>query len=252
MISKILEHAGHSCVLVNNGRHALDTLEHSEFDLIIMDMQMPEMGGIEAAKLYHFSTATDKKVPIIILTANATVEAKRECEEANIDAYLTKPIVARTLIDKINSLCNQHSSQSANTSTESNNSASIHTIDSTVFIDKEVIQSIKDLSTDTHFVRDVIETFISDAANLLSEMESAIANKNYTLYLEHVHALKGSAGSVGAKRLFEQCKSTPLEAPNDNGYISNLKETNQIFQATKDELINYLSISSTNPAERSV
>lgn len=247
VITKILEHAGHSCVLVNNGRQALDTLEHNAFDLIIMDMQMPEMGGIEAAKLYHFSAMDNNKAPIIILTANATIEAKRECEEANIDAYLTKPIVARTLIDKINSLCNQYSR--THTPTDSNNSTCIQIIDSMVIIDNEVIQSIRDLSTDTDFLRNVIETFISDANNLLSEMESAIANKNLTLYLEHVHALKGSAGSVGAAMLFEQCKSTLIQAPNERNCISNLKETSQLLQTTKDELFKYLSTSTTHLVE---
>ena len=105
VISKILEHAGHICRLVYNGKEALDTLDDKIFDLIVMDMQMPEMGGIEAAKIYHFTTEGKKISPIIILTANATIEAKRECEEANIDAYLTKPIVASLLIDTINSLC---------------------------------------------------------------------------------------------------------------------------------------------------
>jgi two-component system sensor histidine kinase RpfC len=249
VISKIVEHAGHTCVLVNNGKQALDTLENNEFDLIIMDMQMPEMGGIEAAKIYHFSTADSKKIPIIILTANATVEAKRECEEANIDAYLTKPIVAQTLLNKINSLCRKYSNKYAHLSTD--NTTSAHTIDPASFVDKHVIQSIRDLSTDTHFVCDVIETFITDATSLLSEMETAIANKNFTLYLEHVHALKGSAGSVGAKRLFEQCKSTLLQVPDDSGYISNLMETNQLFQATKNELFHYLSTSTAHPIEES-
>lgn len=247
VISKILEHAGHKCVLVNNGKHALDRLEHSMFDLIIMDMQMPEMGGIEAAKIYHFSRADDKKVPIIILTANATIEAKRECKEANIDAYLTKPIVARTLIDKINALCSEFN----NIPTEKNNATCIQHTDSINLIDKEVIQSIRDLSTDTNFVHEVIETFISDATNLLSEMESAIAKKNLTLYLENMHALKGSAGSVGAKMLFEQCKLTLLQVPSENGYISNLKETNQLLQDTINELTNHLSTSTSKTAKES-
>ena len=249
VISKIVEHAGHTCVLVNNGKQALDTLENNEFDLIIMDMQMPEMGGIEAAKIYHFSTADNKKIPIIILTANATVEAKRECEEANIDAYLTKPIVAQTLLNKIDSLCRKFSKKHTHISTD--NTSSAHTIDPASFVDKYVIQSIRDLSTDTCFVNDVIETFITDATSLLAEMETAIANKNFTLYLEHVHALKGSAGSVGAKRLFEQCKSTLLQAPDDSGYISNLMETNQLLQTTKNELIHCLSTSTVHSVEKS-
>ncbi|MGW8229032.1 MAG: ATP-binding protein, partial [Gammaproteobacteria bacterium] len=63
VISKILERAGHNCVLVENGQLALDELEYTRFDLVIMDMQMPVMGGIEAAKLYKFTTPLESRSP---------------------------------------------------------------------------------------------------------------------------------------------------------------------------------------------
>jgi len=245
VISKILEHAGHNCILVDNGQHALDTLENTEFDLIIMDMQMPKMGGIEAAKIYHFSTEDRKKSPIIILTANATIEAKRECEEANIDAYLTKPIVAKVLLKTIYSLCNNV----GKTDIDDSSNPPIKTMDSATILDREVIQSIKELSSDTNFIRDLIEIFINDATKLLSEMESAIAKNNFTLYLEHVHALKGSAGSIGANKLFELCQSTLLQPPKDICYISNLRKSNQLFQATNNELNRYLSTLAIHQSE---
>ena len=242
VISKILQHAGHECTLVYNGKQALDILENNVYDLIIMDMQMPEMGGIEAAKIYNFSTEGSKKSPIIILTANATIEAKRECEEAKIDAYLTKPIVARVLLASINSLCKDVSTNPAFMTAPVNNAIPIETLETTAILDVEVIQSIKDLSTDNNFIRDVIKIFISDAANLLSEMESAIASRNFTVYLEHMHALKGSAGSVGAKKLFEQCRFTLQQPNSDINYIQNLRKTNQLFDVTKNELDSFLSI----------
>jgi len=247
VISKILEHAGHNCILVDNGQHALDTLDDTEFDLIIMDMQMPKMGGIEAAKIYHFSTEDSKKSPIIILTANATIEAKRECEEANIDAYLTKPIVAQVLLNTIYSL---HKNVSNITNNDSIRSP-VQAMDSVAILDKEVIQSIKELSTDTNFVHDLINIFINDATKLLSEMESAIAKKNFTLYLEHIHALKGSAGSMGANKLFELCQSTLLLPPSDISYIANLKKINRLFQATSAELSRYISTLTTPSSESS-
>ncbi|RLA02712.1 MAG: hypothetical protein DRQ45_04300, partial [Gammaproteobacteria bacterium] len=245
VISKILEHAGHNCILVDNGQYALDALENTEFDLIIMDMQMPKMGGIEAAKIYHFSTEDRKKSPIIILTANATIEAKRECEEANIDAYLTKPIVAKVLLKTIYSLCNNV----GKTDIDDSSKPPIKTMDSATILDREVIQSIKELSSDTNFIRDLIEIFINDATKLLSEMESAIAKNNFTLYLEHVHALKGSAGSIGANKLFELCQSTLLQPPKDICYISNLRKSNQLFQATNNELNGYLSTLAIHQSE---
>lgn len=252
VISKILEHGGHNSLIVNNGKEALDAIEDSNFDLLIMDMQMPEMGGIEAAKIYHFSTEENKKVPIIILTANATIEAKRECSEAKVDAYLTKPIVAKTLLNTINSLCEGTTSKRPQTSVAFDSSTTTNTTSPSAILDKAVIQSIRDLSDDPNFAYDVIETFIHDSSLLLTKMEKAIADKNIALYLEHIHALKGSSGSLGAIKLFEHCKLTLLQTPSEINHISNLRTTSQLAQATKDELYNYLATSKSGPIKESI
>ena len=213
---------------------------------------MPEMGGIEAAKIYHFSMEENKKVPIIILTANATIEAKRECNEAKVDAYLTKPIIAKTLLNTINSLCEGTTSKRSRTHVAGNSSTTTNTTSSSVILDKAVIQSIRELSDNSNFVYDLIETFISDSSLLLTNMEKAIADKDITLYLEHIHALKGSSGSLGATKLFKHCKLTLLQPPSEINYISNLRTTSQLAQITKDELYNYLATFKSGPIKESI
>ena len=108
VIKNILEYGGHTVTISNNGEIALDLLEQQQFDLIILDMQMPVMGGIEATKIFRFMYPDKKDIPIIILTANATKEAKAACKEANVDAYLTKPIEPEKLLNTISSLINNH------------------------------------------------------------------------------------------------------------------------------------------------
>ena len=244
VISKILEHAGHSCVICNNGKEALDTIEEKSFDLLIMDMQMPTMGGIEAAKIYNFSKTSNYKVPIIILTANATIEARRECEDAKIDAFLTKPIDAQALLGTIRKLCNtkhykcnveHNSTRESNRSTEP---------PKTQFLNIDSIQSISDLSEDPDFIKHVVDTFISDGKQLLLDMETSLAENKTGRYLEHVHALKGSAGSLGAEKLFELCRTTLVAERNTINYIDNLKKTVSLFSDTCDQLSNYLVNSS--------
>ena len=93
---------------MDNGQQALDALDESNIDLIVMDMQMPVMGGIEAAKLYNYTTPAEHRKPIIILTANATKEAQKQCEDANVDGYLTKPIVAKKLLSTIDEVSNKN------------------------------------------------------------------------------------------------------------------------------------------------
>jgi two-component system sensor histidine kinase RpfC len=104
ILSKILERAGHNVNMVENGEQALDILEDHAYDLAIMDMNMPVMGGLEAFKIYRATDSKKPQMPVIILTASATVDAKQACEEAGVDAFLTKPIETRSLLETIKRL----------------------------------------------------------------------------------------------------------------------------------------------------
>src|SRR5262245_2165551 len=107
VIAKILERAGHTMRLVDNGEGALDALEEGTFDIVLMDVNMPVMNGIEATKLYRFASLGAPHVPIVALTADATAEARTRCEEAGMDACLTKPIEPARLLDLIDGLVPQ-------------------------------------------------------------------------------------------------------------------------------------------------
>ena len=241
VISKILDRAGHNCVLVENGQLALDRLEYDRFDLVIMDMQMPVMGGIEAAKLYQFTTPLETRSPIIILTANATTEAKLECEEANVDAYLTKPIVASKLISTINTICSDANNRIRNSPDNPvpNDNTPKNNVENVPLLDLVVLNSVKDLSSDDSFINELIAVFINDCGELFAEMESAVAAKDYETYLENIHAMKGSAGSMGAQKLFVHCKQTLLQEPRTQNLIENLKIVNSLLKQTEEALSEY-------------
>ena len=104
VVAKILERAGHHATIVDDGEAALDVLNVREFDLVLMDVNMPVMNGIEATKLYRFAALGRPRVPIVALTADATEEVARRCEEAGMDACVTKPIEPRRLLEIIDSL----------------------------------------------------------------------------------------------------------------------------------------------------
>jgi two-component system sensor histidine kinase RpfC len=242
VISKILEHAGHTAYLVNNGQEALDALEKDEFNMLIMDMQMPVMGGIEAAKLYNFTSLGSKKIPIIILTANATLEAKQLCEEANVDGYLTKPIEAKKLLSAIHSINAQyHASVDPNIS--SNNIISLNTPNEQSYkmLNKNIIDDLISLSDDELFIKEIIKGFAKDSQNLLSQMETALSRKDYIGYKECLHALKGCAGSVGAERLHIACKDPTFRDEDPLSYVSNLKILNRIKTETMNDLLGYIN-----------
>jgi len=250
VISKILEKVGHKCILVENGQVALDKLETEIVHLIIMDMQMPVMGGIEAAKLYQFTTPAENKVPLIILTANATTEAKRECEEANVDAYLTKPIEADKLISTINTLCagNRPRITAKPDGDEVNSDPSSCAFEDEPLLDHEVIESLKDLSSNGEFVSDLVRVFRQDGEKLLTDMEAAVAVNDHNAYMEYIHALKGSSGSLGAHSLYLHCRETLLNNLEPGEYIRNLQTTRSLFHESLHALDLYIQDYTPNAA----
>ena len=92
IIENLLEMEGHACLLAVNGRDAVDAARDGDFDVIIMDMQMPVMDGLEATRAIRRLGGRYGGIPVIALTANASEEARRECEAAGMSHFVTKPM----------------------------------------------------------------------------------------------------------------------------------------------------------------
>jgi two-component system, sensor histidine kinase and response regulator len=99
---RLLERCGHSAIVANNGLEALKAFQSQSFDLIIMDVQMPDMSGLEATEEIRKAEAqTGDHVPIIALTAHAMKGDLEKCLNAGMDDYLSKPIHVKDLMEKI-------------------------------------------------------------------------------------------------------------------------------------------------------
>ena len=95
---RLLEKAGHSVTIAGNGREALAWLVSQPFDLVLMDVQMPEMDGLEATTaIRQRERETGQHLPIVALTAHAMKGDRERCLEAGMDAYVTKPVVQQVL-----------------------------------------------------------------------------------------------------------------------------------------------------------
>jgi two-component system, sensor histidine kinase and response regulator len=102
LAKRLLEKRGHSVVVAVNGREAILALEKQSFDAILMDVQMPVLGGLEASTLIRErEKSTGAHVPIIALTANAMAGDRERCLGAGMDDYLTKPLQAKELFAMI-------------------------------------------------------------------------------------------------------------------------------------------------------
>ena len=100
--TKILEKSGHRVTVARTGREALALLDRGSIDLVLMDVQMPEMGGLEAtAVIRDKEKATGTRVPIIAMTAHAMKGDREQCLQAGMDDYVSKPINARDLLAAI-------------------------------------------------------------------------------------------------------------------------------------------------------
>ena len=241
VIRKILERGNHSSYIVGNGQEALDALEEDTFDLIIMDMQMPVMGGIEAAKIYNFSTHSNKRIPIIILTANVTTEALRECQDANVSAYLTKPINVNKLLAEIHTLSNKPSEATKVDNKLVTNSPDDNATPDLSILDYPTLENLQMLTDDNSFVPTLISGYLTDSKKQLSQMEITVSNKQYDLFRELLHAMKGSSGSIGALKLHGLCKDDQKLYSDDIEYIQTLREVSDIFSETENCLLDYLN-----------
>jgi two-component system sensor histidine kinase RpfC len=102
VITTFLQQEGHTVTHVDNGRAALEALQHdSSLDLVLMDMRMPEMTGLEVARRWREIEPGHKHIPIIALTANSTTIERNQCFEAGMDQFITKPVSQSRLMEII-------------------------------------------------------------------------------------------------------------------------------------------------------
>ena len=102
LAARFIEKRGHTATVVGNGREALEALEQSSFDIVLMDVQMPEMDGFEAtAEIRKKERITGKHIPILAMTAHAMSGDRERCLAAGMDGYVSKPIRADELFREI-------------------------------------------------------------------------------------------------------------------------------------------------------
>ena len=101
----LLERWGHTVVKANNGREALEAVQRQPFDLVLMDVQMPEMDGFEAtAAIREMEKGTVTHIPIVAMTAHAMKGDREHCLEKGMDGYVSKPLQPAVLFDLLESL----------------------------------------------------------------------------------------------------------------------------------------------------
>jgi two-component system sensor histidine kinase RpfC len=205
VLAKILERANHELSLVEHGDEALDLLEREGFDVAILDRNMPGISGIETVRALRMMEMGGPRLPVIILSADVTEEARREAQEAGADLYLTKPVQATRLLEALITLCPSAEAAAAPTVSRAPAEAAGGDAPAASMLDYDQLTLLEGLGSRSDFMERLIGVFVGDSATLMEKMEAAIDAKRFGELRALVHALKGSASSIGAERLSGAC-----------------------------------------------
>ena len=243
VMSRILERGGHTATLVSDGERALDALENSNFDIALIDRNMPRLSGIETVQAIRLTTGARERLPVVMLSADATPDAKRECLEAGADSFLAKPIEAARLLEELQSLCGAKGQEPAKpvALTGMRPSRAAKQGPDPV-VNPDTLADLEELGSSPAFMDKLIGVFVADNITLMTKMEASLAARNVGEFRSHLHAMKGSAASMGAERLTGYCK--------DVGRLSDaevklqipalLKTLREELAATRESLERYL------------
>jgi two-component system, sensor histidine kinase and response regulator len=181
----LLQKAGHTVTLAANGLEAVAAFEKDRFDLILMDMQMPEMGGAEAmAVIREREKPSGGHMPIVALTAHALKGDRERCLEAGADGYVPKPVSAAMLFREIERVLGF-----AHVPTPAQES---------VGVDPEVLARV---GSDPDVLREIIQLFIEDCPKQLDAIRAGLEAGDTNAVYRAAHTLKGSIGNFQAQEI---------------------------------------------------
>ncbi len=208
VMAKILERAGHTARLVDNGEQALDAINEGGIDLVFMDLNMPVMNGIEAAKLYRFASLGRARIPIIALTADATAEARERALDAGMDDCVTKPIEPARLIEIINSrmaLVGQAGGEIVeNETVRKISSHPRFRSEDGPPIDLRTLADLEALGGEG-FLAMLVPSFLIETEAMIGSLKLAVMQGDLARFREQAHALRSGAANIGAREIYQLC-----------------------------------------------
>jgi PAS domain S-box-containing protein len=218
----LLEKRGHSVVVAENGRAALDAIDRERFDLVLMDVHMPVMGGFEATAAIRAREARDgeahdgeardgapgARLPIVAMTARAMEGDREQCLAAGMDAYLAKPIRAQALYELVERLGAPSALLPALLPAPLAVPAAV-AVDPDV-LDTDALRGIAD--GDEGLVCELVRIFLADAPGLLAQAREAAEQSDLRALESAAHALKGAVETMAAPRALAAARELELIA----------------------------------------
>jgi protein-histidine pros-kinase len=180
--------------LVSNGRAAVEAVEQEQFDVVLMDIQMPEMGGLEATEAIRaWEASTGGHVRIVAMTAHALMGDRERCLAAGMDHYLAKPVDRQQLFDAVEQ---GHGVRAA--SAEPVERAAGDAVARDAF---DIDATMNRVSGDVDLLRELGHLFLDLSPRHLDRMRAAIDAGDHERLAAEAHGMRGSAGALGADRV---------------------------------------------------
>ncbi len=192
----LLQKQGHAVTVAANGKEAVGLLDQQTFDLVLMDLQMPEMDGLEATALIRAKErGTGRHLPIIALTAHAMKEDRERCLAGGMDGYLAKPIHSKDLLQVIAEVVPTIASSAACEVEEMSARPGANGQCPKILDEQTMLARVEG---DEFLLRELIEIFVADYPRLLRDLQEGVAGRDGARLMTAAHTLKGAAGNFGA------------------------------------------------------
>ena len=194
---RLLEQLGYRADVANNGLEAIETLERRPYDVVLMDVQMPELDGLDATRRICERWSPESRPHIIAMTANALPEDREACFAAGMDDYVAKPIRAEELVAALKRAKPRPDADGYSEPVEY------------VSLDDDALKTLRDLGGDD-FLGEVIDAFLADAPELVATLRRALGKGGSEELRRAAHTLKSNGATLGATEFAELCRT--LEA----------------------------------------
>jgi two-component system sensor histidine kinase RpfC len=207
VMRRLLEKAGHRPQLVDDGEHVLDAIESQGCDVVVIDLHMPGVSGLEVMKQARFMEAGRRRTPFIVLTADATAEARIECERAGAYAFMTKPVAVDRLLEKIAEIAEGLASGGAE-------SPAPQAATDKSIISQHILDELREMGLGEEFVQRFLGECARDARKCIADLEITGTSGQWDAFRDACHGLKGAASNMGAVRLAASA-SEGMRMPSD-------------------------------------
>jgi PAS domain S-box-containing protein len=221
---RMLERLGYSADVASNGLEALAALERQPYDVVLMDVQMPELDGLDATRRICEQWPPESRPHIVAMTANALPEDREACFAAGMNDYVAKPIRVDELaaaLKRAQPLRNRNGGSG----------------EGRISFEAAALQNLRDIGGD-EFIAEVVEVFLADAPALITTLRSSLGQQDTEELRRAAHTLKSNGATLGAAAFAELCRTVEHQARDGrlDGVSGLVDRIEQEFQTLQEAL----------------